>query len=142
MGYLFELYLGKKIIFQSTLSIPHRLPYRAENFVDNIQLLFNPARLNSILIIVIQNNVNQYEILYENIQLSTLLHYINNEIALPKCAKGKKVFGDLSGKYFKDLPCIVQKSILQTNINLFMVFEKDEKKLHSEVDALIKKFTF
>lgn len=110
--------------------------------VDNIQLLFNPARLNSILIIVIQNNVNQYEILYENIQLSTLLHYINNEIALPKCAKGKKVFGDLSGKYFKDLPCIVQKSILQTNINLFMVFEKDEKKLHSEVDALIKKFTF
>jgi hypothetical protein len=142
LGNLFELYSGKKIIFQSTLSIPYRLPYRADNFIDNIQLLFTPARVATVLIIAIQNDANRYEILYENIELSTLLHYIGNEIALPKCAKGKKVFGELSGKYFRDLPCIVQKSMLQTNISLFMVFEKDEKKLHSEVDALIQKFTF
>lgn len=142
LGNLFELYSGKKIIFQSILSIPHRLPHKVDNFVDDIQLLFNPARLATALIIAIQNDANRYEILYENIELVTLLHYIGNEIALPKCVKGKKVFGDLSGQRFKDLPCIIQKSILQTNISLFMVFEKDEKKLHREVDLLIQKFTF
>lgn len=137
LGDLFELYSNKKIIFQSLLSLPYRKAYRPDNFVTDIELMFRPAQLaKKGYIFVAENEKKQYEVLDENIELSTFFHYIENSIALPKCEKGKEIFAELSGKYFKDLPCLVQKSILQTKVDLFLFFAKDHKELYQDIQKI------
>jgi hypothetical protein len=131
LGDLFNLYSDKKLNLQPTFLIDYPLPKPPSNPVVIFQSLLL-GWVSNCRIAATQNAKKGYDILFDECDLSSILHFIENYTALPK----DESFGDLSGKYFKDLPCIVQKSILQTKVDLFLFFAKDYKKLYQDIKEL------
>jgi len=132
LGDLFELYSDEKLSLQPTFLINYPLPKKTYSSALTFQSLFlgwisNHRRNHRIA--ARQNAKNGYDILCDELGLSSILHFIENHTALPK----SEDFGELGGKYFRDLPCVVQKSILQTNVNLVLFFAKDDEKLYEDI---------
>jgi hypothetical protein len=131
LGDLFELYSDEKLSLQPTFLINYPLPKHKSSPALTFQSLFL-GWVSNRRIVARQNAKNGYDILCDELGLSSILHFIENHTALPK----SEDFGELGGKYFRDLPCVVQKSILQTNVNLVLFFAKDDEKLYQDIKEL------
>lgn len=106
LGDLFNLYSDKKLNLQPTFLIDYPLPKPPSNPVVIFQSLLLGWMSNR-RIAATQNAKKGYDILFDECDLISILHFIENYTALPK----DESFWDLSGKYFKDLPCLVQKNL-------------------------------
>jgi hypothetical protein len=131
LGDLFELYSDKKLNLQPTFLINYPLPKHQSSPALTFQSLLLGFMSNR-RIIATQNAKKGYDILFDECDLSSILHFIENYTALPK----DESFEDLGGKFFKHLPCIIQKSILQTKVDLFLFFAKDHKELYQDIQQL------